>query len=237
MHLLQTGLVLLGGAVALTACGPAPDERLVAPFAEQSVAHFDWLVGHGVPFKHSFWDRPAWTPPTDDGLMWLGENSHPFSELARPAPRGHRPHGTGRTGGVLMDALSRAMRVAGVEVRFNSRAQQLVTAAAGELAGVMGRPGGMVLGCPDNSRLILDSAAQAETECGELLLARSEGAVAADHAGTQLQDVIAGHAPGRRAATDITLFKSLGIAAQDLAVGQAALASARALGLGTEVDL
>ncbi|MDF0595221.1 ornithine cyclodeaminase family protein [Psychromarinibacter halotolerans] len=87
------------------------------------------------------------------------------------------------------------------------------------------------------SRLILDSAAQAETECGELLLARSEGAVAADHAGTQLQDVIAGHAPGRGAATDITLFKSLGIAAQDLAVGQAALASARALGLGTEVDL
>ena len=121
------------------AMGPEPDVDRIATYSEGSVAHFDWLVGHGVPFKHSFWDRPAWTPPTDDGLMWVGENSHPFSELARPVPRGHRPHGTGRTGGVLMDALSRAMRTAGAEVRFNSRAQQLVTAADGTVIGVVAR--------------------------------------------------------------------------------------------------
>ncbi|WP_425053434.1 ornithine cyclodeaminase family protein [Psychromarinibacter sp. S121] len=86
------------------------------------------------------------------------------------------------------------------------------------------------------SRLFLDSAAQAETECGELLLARACGAITKDHPAMELHTVVAGLHAGRTSPAEITLFKSLGIAAEDLTVAQAALRFARAAGLGTEVD-
>jgi 3-oxo-5alpha-steroid 4-dehydrogenase len=124
------------------ALGPHPDEARIDVYSRDSVAHFDWLVDHGVPFKHSFWGEPSWTPPTDDGLMWQGENSYPFNEVARPAPRGHRPVGTGRTGGVLMRALGDAMAASGAEVVPGMRVHDLVVAGDGRVVGVIARSEG-----------------------------------------------------------------------------------------------
>ena len=53
----------------------------------------------------------------------------------------------------------------------------------------------------------------------------------------ELGEVIAGAAPGRADDAQITFFKSVGNAVQDMAVGQLALAEARRLGLGAEVAL
>jgi ornithine cyclodeaminase len=53
----------------------------------------------------------------------------------------------------------------------------------------------------------------------------------------ELGEVIAGRAPGRADGAEITFFKSVGNAVQDMAVGQLALNEARRLGLGTEVAL
>ncbi|WP_446222087.1 hypothetical protein ACTWPB_19850 [Nocardia sp. IBHARD005] len=55
--------------------------------------------------------------------------------------------------------------------------------------------------------------------------------------GTELGEVIAGRAPGRRGDRDITLFSSVGIGLQDLVAARLLIDKARANGIGTEVDL
>jgi ornithine cyclodeaminase len=86
------------------------------------------------------------------------------------------------------------------------------------------------------ARVVVDQRAAAWSEAGDLLAARAAGLL--DEARTdELGAVIAGIAPGRRAADEITFFKSVGNAVQDLAVGQLALDAATRLGLGSEVEL
>ena len=52
----------------------------------------------------------------------------------------------------------------------------------------------------------------------------------------ELQDVVAGRAQGRDATDQITLFKSVGTAVQDVASGYAVYQEARRLGVGSEVS-
>ncbi|WP_431950776.1 FAD-dependent oxidoreductase [Nocardia lijiangensis] len=121
------------------ALGPGADEAKIERYCADSVAHFDWLVARGVPFQPSLWDAPAWVPPTDDGLMWLGENSWPFTELATPAPRGHRPAANDFGGKLLMDVLSAAAENAGVAAQFDSYATNLIRAEDGTVTGAVAR--------------------------------------------------------------------------------------------------
>jgi len=48
--------------------------------------------------------------------------------------------------------------------------------------------------------------------------------------------VLEGVHPGRRGADELTLFKSLGIAVEDLAAAELVVARARERGVGTEVE-
>ena len=64
------------------------------------------------------------------------------------------------------------------------------------------------------------SSRVALSEAGEFLLARAEGAVDDDHIVGEIGEVLAGKAPGRGAPDEITLFKSLGIAIEDLAAAR-----------------
>ncbi|MBF6168785.1 FAD-dependent oxidoreductase [Streptomyces gardneri] len=121
------------------ALGPGADTDKIARYSEDSVAHFHWLADRGVPFEPTLWDAPAWVPPTDDGLMWLGENSRPFCELATPAPRGHRPATADFGGKLLMDRLAGAARSAGATALFDTRATCLIVAGDGAVAGVVAR--------------------------------------------------------------------------------------------------
>ncbi|WP_227980569.1 FAD-dependent oxidoreductase [Nocardia spumae] len=121
------------------ALGPGADEAKIADYCEHSVEHFHWLVARGVPFKPSLWDAPAWVPPTDDGLMWLGENSWPFTEIARPAPRGHRPTANDFGGRLLMDCLASAAESAGITTLFDTAATTVIRADDGTVVGVVAR--------------------------------------------------------------------------------------------------
>lgn len=87
------------------------------------------------------------------------------------------------------------------------------------------------------SRRFLDSRATALHESGDLVLAIAEGTVAPSDVGAELGEVIVGAAPGRTSPDDITLYNSVGIAMQDLAIGSLILARARAAGVGLEIDL
>jgi ornithine cyclodeaminase/alanine dehydrogenase-like protein (mu-crystallin family) len=65
---------------------------------------------------------------------------------------------------------------------------------------------------------------------GELAAAVEAGSITREDV-TQLGDVLAAKAEGRRSARDITLFDSTGLAIQDLAIAKVALAKADRLGL------
>jgi ornithine cyclodeaminase/alanine dehydrogenase-like protein (mu-crystallin family) len=88
------------------------------------------------------------------------------------------------------------------------------------------------------SALFCDSRESVRNEAGEFQLAVREGAITGEeHIRAELGDVLTGTAPGRHDDGELTLFRSLGIAVEDLAAAQAAVAGARARGLGTEVEL
>jgi len=85
--------------------------------------------------------------------------------------------------------------------------------------------------------LFVDRRESALNEAGDLLFPLREGAVGEDHIQGELGDLLLGRLPGRRTPEEITLFKSLGIAVEDLAVARYVLGKARAEGRGVELDL
>lgn len=158
------GFIYLGGGTALqkacgfddsvdnmaaflrVAMGPGADERRIADYCEGSVAHFDWLVGCGVPFKEEFFGEPGWEPMGDQGLMYSGgENSFPFNTIAEPAPRGHIPRmadkkqGEASAGFMLMKPLVETATAAGARALYDIRAQRLVVASDGRVVGLVAR--------------------------------------------------------------------------------------------------
>lgn len=87
------------------------------------------------------------------------------------------------------------------------------------------------------ARVFLDSKATAMHESGDLLLAIAEGVITASDVGPEIGDVITGAALGRTSPDEITLYNSVGIAMQDIAIGGLMLAKAREVGVGLEIDL
>ncbi|MFL6193085.1 MAG: ornithine cyclodeaminase family protein [Thermoanaerobaculia bacterium] len=69
------------------------------------------------------------------------------------------------------------------------------------------------------ARMYVDRRESALAESGDFRMARDEGAIGEDHLLGELGDVLEGRVPGRRSDEEITLFKSLGIAVEDLAAG------------------
>ena len=91
--------------------------------------------------------------------------------------------------------------------------------------------------CVARSRYYVDQRAAAMEHAGELLGAIAAGVVGRDHVIGEIGEVLSGGVAGRRHDDDVTLYKSLGVAAQDLAAAMLVLSRAEALGLGTTVDL
>jgi 3-oxo-5alpha-steroid 4-dehydrogenase len=108
--------------------GPDADTAKVQLYAQNSLAHFDWLKAQGVPYKGTFVPGKIIEPTTDDTLIWSGsEEAWPFSEAAKPAPRGHVIQFEGWGGGrKLVDILDRRVREEGVSVHCDARVQSLV---------------------------------------------------------------------------------------------------------------
>ena len=67
------------------------------------------------------------------------------------------------------------------------------------------------------SLVVVDTVDTALTESGDVLIPLKEGAIAREALRTELGAVLAGTAPGRRHADDITIFDSVGVGIQDLA--------------------
>jgi ornithine cyclodeaminase/alanine dehydrogenase-like protein (mu-crystallin family) len=86
-------------------------------------------------------------------------------------------------------------------------------------------------------KLIVDRVESARNEAGDFLIPRSEGAISDAHIRGELGEVLIGRIPGRTDAADITIFKSLGLAIEDLAAAHHVLRKAEARGAGVVVEL
>lgn len=164
------GFIYLGAGTALqTACGfddsvddmaafltaamgPGADEERIADYCAGSVAHFDWLVDCGIPFKPEFFDEPGWEPMGDQGLMYSGgENSYPFNTIARPAPRGHVPQmqnkkqGESSAGFILMKGLVETATAAGARALYDVRVHTLIVESTGRVVGIRCRRFGVTV--------------------------------------------------------------------------------------------
>jgi alanine dehydrogenase len=84
--------------------------------------------------------------------------------------------------------------------------------------------------------IVVDSKEQARLECGDLLGPLERGLIHWEQV-RELGDVVAGLIPGRREASEITLFESHGLAIWDLAAGMAVYDAAKAKGIGREIAL
>jgi ornithine cyclodeaminase len=87
------------------------------------------------------------------------------------------------------------------------------------------------------SRLYVDRRESALKEPGDIIIPLEEGDITPDHIVGEIGEILIGKAPARRDVNEITLFKSLGMAIEDLGAANHVLAEARRLGVGIEVSL
>jgi len=87
------------------------------------------------------------------------------------------------------------------------------------------------------AKLVVDHRASCLSEAGDLIQAIEAGAIDANQIHAEIGEVAAGSAAARESNTEITLFKSVGNAVQDLAAASRVLLNAEKLGLGTRVEL
>lgn len=85
------------------------------------------------------------------------------------------------------------------------------------------------------ARLVVDSREAAVKESGDILLARRDGH--AIEISAELGEICAGAAPGRAGAAGVTIFKSLGLAVEDVASARIVAERARARGMGTDITV
>ena len=83
-----------------------------------------------------------------------------------------------------------------------------------------------------DARLFVDSRTGALAEAGDIVLPIREGAIDASHIAGELGDVFGRRVEGRRSAAEITVFKSLGMAVEDVAAAHVAFERASERGLG-----
>jgi alanine dehydrogenase len=87
------------------------------------------------------------------------------------------------------------------------------------------------------SRLFVDSRTGALAEAGDIVLAIAEGRMTPKHIRGELGEVAGKRVEGRLTTDDVTLFKSLGMAVEDVAAAHLACARAAEHGLGRTISL
>jgi alanine dehydrogenase len=86
------------------------------------------------------------------------------------------------------------------------------------------------------ARVFVDSREAMLTECGDFLIPIARGELTPTVVDDEIGEVVAGLKPGRRSADEVTLYKSGGIAVQDVATGKLVYDRARERGIGLPFD-
>jgi ornithine cyclodeaminase/alanine dehydrogenase-like protein (mu-crystallin family) len=86
------------------------------------------------------------------------------------------------------------------------------------------------------SKVVVDLRSAALAEAGDLVTPINAGEITADHIYADLGEIVTGK-PGRADAGEITFFKSVGLAIQDVSTAMKVYELARQKGIGQEVSL
>ena len=87
------------------------------------------------------------------------------------------------------------------------------------------------------ARLYVDRRESTLNEAGDFLFPKQEGAIGDDHIVGEIGELLLGTVAGRQTSEEITLFKGLGLAVEDVAAAQYVYAKALHAGLGVQVEL
>ena len=86
------------------------------------------------------------------------------------------------------------------------------------------------------SSLFVDRRESTVNEAGDYLLPLQEGAIGPDHIRAEIGEILTGEHPGRTAPDELTVFKSLGLAVEDLAAAEYVVRRAHETSTGTTVE-
>ncbi|HVB38988.1 MAG TPA: ornithine cyclodeaminase family protein, partial [Vicinamibacterales bacterium] len=217
---------------ARTAAVSAVSSRLLASPGASTLA----LIGSGVQARshlealgrvHALKDVRVWSPNAQHVRQFIDEER-------------------GRTTATLTASASAADAVRGADLVV------LVTASATPVieAGWV-KPGAHVISVgatrPDQreidprltgqARFFVDSRAAALVECGDIVLGVAEQRFGLDHIAGELGAAVGGAIPGRQSKEQITIFKSLGMAVEDVVAADLAYRRACERGIGKELTL
>lgn len=87
------------------------------------------------------------------------------------------------------------------------------------------------------AKVVVDSRVASLAEAGDLIIPLEQGLISEADIHGEIGELAAGRIPGRESDTEVTFFKSVGLAVQDVAVAELVLNRAAELGLGVEVAL
>jgi len=87
------------------------------------------------------------------------------------------------------------------------------------------------------AKVVVGSREGCLAEAGDLIIPLRKGLISKDHIHAELGEIVAGAKPGRESGEEITFFKSVGNAVQDVSVARRVLREAERMGLGTEVEI
>jgi len=87
------------------------------------------------------------------------------------------------------------------------------------------------------AKIVVDSREAILAECGDILLALKEKSIGENAIHAEIGEVLAGTKSGRKNSDEITLYKSVGIAIQDVAAAHLVYGKALKKGVGTTVEI
>ena len=88
-----------------------------------------------------------------------------------------------------------------------------------------------------HARIVVDERESALVEAGDLIQALATGRITGSETWIELGELVREVQPGRQEQEEVTFFKSVGIAVQDVAVALRVYSRARELGIGIDVDI
>ncbi len=88
-----------------------------------------------------------------------------------------------------------------------------------------------------HARIVVDQRQAALAEAGDLLQPLKAGLIPGPETWTELGELVLGTRPGRQSDEEISVFKSVGIAVQDIAAALRVYKKAREMGIGIEVEV
>ncbi|UCB46037.1 MAG: hypothetical protein JSV25_01025 [Spirochaetota bacterium] len=87
------------------------------------------------------------------------------------------------------------------------------------------------------ARVSVDSISACLEEAGDLIKPLKKGLISETHIAGEIGDIASGKIPGRESNDEVTFFKSVGLAIQDVAVAELVLQNGKKKGIGKEVEL